>query len=122
MVWYQDDDADGTGAILTVPLGGGSVTTLVAPTDPNPPIWDPSSFFLPVPAVNGGHVVYTGAQRSGATVFGRDLFIVPLAGGIPVPVTENRGDQAYPALASGRRVLCLDASLGRADLMTRLVP
>lgn len=122
MVWYQDDDADGIGAILTVRLGGGNVTTLVAPTDPNPPIWDPSSFFLPVPAVNGGQVVYTGAQRSGATVFGRDLFIVPLAGGIAVPVTENRGDQAYPALASGRRVLWLDASLGRADLMTRLVP
>lgn len=122
IVWYQDDDLDGTGAIVTVPLGGDGVTTLVAPTDPNPPIWDPSSLFLPIPAVNAAHVVYAGAQRSGATVFGRDVFIVPLAGGISVPVTENRGDQAYPALASGRRVLWLDASMGRADLMTRAVP
>ena len=122
IVWYQDDDLDGVGAILAVPLGGSQIKELAGPDDAAAPTWDPASFFYAMPAVNDGNVVYAGDQRSGATEFGRDLFIVPLSGGTPVPVTENRGDQAHPALASGRQVLWLDASLGRADLMTRVVP
>lgn len=122
IVWYQDDDLDGDGAILAVPLGGSQIKQLAGPNDAAAPTWDPASFFYAMPAVNDGHVVYAGDQRSGATEFGRDLFIVPLSGGTPVPVTENRGDQAHPALASGRQVLWLDASLGRADLVTRVVP
>lgn len=122
IVWYQDDDLDGVGSILAVPLGGTRIKELAGPGDAAAPTWDPASFFYAMPAVNDGHVVYAGDQRAGATEFGRDLFIVPLTGGAPVPVTDNRGDQAHPALASGRRVLWLDASLGRADLVTRVVP
>jgi hypothetical protein len=45
---------------------------------------------------------------------------VRASGGRARRVTGNRGDQAYPAMATGRRVVWLDSSQGHTDLVTRV--
>jgi hypothetical protein len=69
-------------------------------------------------AANSDFVAYTDERRPG----GRDLRLLPVSGGTAVPVSSNRGDQAYPGLGIGRRVVFLDASQGRTDLVARTVP
>jgi hypothetical protein len=53
---------------------------------------------------------------------GRDVWIISANGGEPKRVTCNRGDQAYPAIGNGRRVVWMDSALGRTDLVTRESP
>ncbi|MFD5085194.1 M4 family metallopeptidase [Kitasatospora sp. NPDC058406] len=47
------------------------------------------------------------------------LYQVPVTGGAPVRLSCNRGVQAYPAADRGTRVLWLDYSPGRIDLVVR---
>jgi Zn-dependent metalloprotease len=132
MYWYQDDDflartADFFGAIKRAPLGGGPVETVVGSARTSSPYWEGLAIW-PTPAANGRYVAYSSelghAQAGGADSghVGRDVYVVAGRGGSPVRVTLNRGDQAFPALAEGRTVVWLDASLARTDLMTRRRP
>ena len=124
MVWYQDNDGDGRGAIMKMRLGSNARKTIVA-VGPNSPRWEGFAG-LPLVDANGTYAVYTderGYLNSGpASEVGRDVWIVPLAGGTPVKVTDNRGDQAWPQLGTGRRALWLDSARARTDLVTRIVP
>ena len=87
----------------------------------------------PVPSANNGYVAYSDesgyADRFIDNVptdnenVGRNVYVVVAGGGAPpVAVTNNRGDQAYPAIAGGDQVLWLDGSLARTDLMTNGPP
>ena len=124
IVWYQDNDGDGRGAIMKMRLGSNARKTIVA-VGPNSPRWEGFAG-LPLVDANGTYAVYTderGYLNSGpASEVGRDVWIVPLAGGTPVKVTDNRGDQAWPQLGTGRRALWLDSARARTDLVTRIVP
>lgn len=57
-----------------------------------------------------------------ASETGRDVWLISSSGGDPKRVTCNRGDQAYPAIGKGRRVVWMDSALGRTDLVTRPSP
>ena len=96
----------------------------------NAPVW----FGLtspPIVAANTSHVAYSDefGFAFGQTdpsfpneQVGRDVWVVALSGGSPSLVTSNLGDQAYPQLTRTGRVLWLDSSRARTDLMTKAVP
>lgn len=125
IVWYQDNDGDGRGAIMKMRLGSKRKTVLV-------PAWRSSAprsegvAGMPLTDANGTHAVYTDERgyvdNVPASEVGRDVWIVPLDGGVPTEVTENRGDQAWPQLGKGRRAIWLDSARARTDLVTRIVP
>ncbi|MGH2734295.1 MAG: M4 family metallopeptidase [Actinomycetota bacterium] len=131
MYWWQDDDGDGTGEIMRVRLARGTrPRTVVAEDSPFAPVWQGVTGALvpPVPSANADFVAYSD-ESDYVTRFvdelpitnenvGRNVYVVPVAGGTPRLVTENRGDQAYPAIADGDQVLWLDGSMARTDLMT----
>ena len=126
--WYQDPDSDPPVALMRARIGTTRRTTLIGERSSAAPGWLGVSFSLM--AANDDFVVYTdetayqtvvtgGELESGE---GRDLWLLPVAGGFRRPVTSNGGDQAYPGLGFGRRVVFLDASPGRTDLVVRTVP
>lgn len=131
--WFEDSDGDGINAIKRAKLGTSRVTTVVSERSNVAPVYvgvtAPSA-----PSVNRRWLAYTD-EYGYALEFtvdpdaipsdrvGRDIFIVRASGGTPRLVTSNRGDQAYPAFAgSGRKLLWLDSSQGRTDLLKRIVP
>jgi hypothetical protein len=57
-----------------------------------------------------------------ASETGPDVWIVSSGGDGPERITCNRGEQAYPAIGFGRRVVWMDSALGRTDLVTRKGP
>jgi bacillolysin len=127
MVWYQDNNGDGRGAIMKMRLGSNARTTIVA-DGPDSPRWE-GYVGLPLVDANATYAVYTderGYLNNGpASEVGRDVWMVPLAGeetAVAVKVTDNRGDQAWPQLATGRRAIWLDSARARTDLVTRIVP
>lgn len=133
LLWYQDNDFDAIGSIRRMDLVTGAKKVLVPESSDAAPIWALSLTTPPVPSANSGSVVYS-SELAYALEFGgapdliendevgRDIFIVPLNGGQPQPVTSNRADQAFPLMGSGRRVIWLDSSEARTDLVTREVP
>ena len=125
VVWYQDGDGDGRGAIMKMRLGSKTKSTLVPAGGPSSPRWKGVAG-LPLVDANGTYAVYTDERgylsNVPASQVGRDVLMVPLAGGTPVEVTQNRGDQAWPQLGTGRRAMWLDAAMARTDLVTRIVP
>jgi Zn-dependent metalloprotease len=132
VVWYEDRDGDGDGAIVKARLGRTARKVLVREDAAGAPTWEFGSYALspPIPSGNRDLVVYNdelgyvrfAQQDPGfpASEVGRDVWMVPLRGGAPRRVTANRGDQAYPLMARGRRVVWLDSSQGHTDLVTRL--
>jgi Zn-dependent metalloprotease len=114
--WYQDPDGDPPVALMKARIGRANRTALIRESSPRAPRWQGVS--LALIAANRSFVAYTDERRLG----GRDLRLLPVGGGTSVPVTTNRGDQAYPGLSFGRRVVFLDASQGRTDLVARTVP
>jgi Zn-dependent metalloprotease len=114
--WYQDPDADLPVALMKARIGRTNRTALIRESSPRAPRWRGLS--LALIAANKDFVAYTDERTLG----GRDLRLLPVGGGGSVPVTSNRGDQAYPGLSLGRRVVFLDASQGRTDLVARTVP
>ena len=124
LVWYQDNNGDGRGAIMKMRLGSNARNTVVA-EGPNSPRWEGYAG-LPLVDANASYAVYTderGYLNSGpASGVGRDVWMVPLSGGTAVKVTDNRGDQAWPQLGTGRRAIWLDSARARTDLVTRIVP
>jgi Zn-dependent metalloprotease len=114
--WYQDPDGDPPVALMKMRIGRPNRTALIREGSRRAPRWQGLS--LALIAANRGYVAYTDERRLG----GRDLRLIPVGGGRPVRVTSNRGDQAYPGLSFGRRVVFLDASQGRTDLVARTVP
>jgi bacillolysin len=128
--WYEDRNGDGVGEIRYVTLGSSKVRTL--DTGDSPPTWfSAASYTPPAPAVNDEVVVYgdeqnvfqTAGEDVPASEIGRDLWLVPVDGSEePTKVTDGRGDQSFATLGDGRRVLWLDSSSGKTDLLSRLVP
>jgi beta propeller repeat protein len=116
VLWYQDPNATPPVALMRARIGRTNRTALIREGSSRAPRWQGSSFALL--AANNNYVVYTDERRLG----GRDLRLIPVGGGRSVRVTLNRGDQAYPGLSVGRRVVFLDASQGRTDLVARFVP
>jgi Zn-dependent metalloprotease len=114
--WYQDPDADLPVALMKARIGRSKRTALIREGSTRAPRWQGVS--LALIAANSNYVAYTDERRAG----GRNLRLLPIGGGTSVPVTSNRGDQAYPGLSFGRRVVFLDASQGRTDLVARTVP
>jgi bacillolysin len=133
LLWYQDDGFDGAGSIRRLDLRTGKKKVIVPEDSGAGPVWVLGLTNPPIPSANDRFVVYS-SELNYAIEFGldsdlveneqvgRDIFIVPLGGGEPQLVTNNRADQAFPSLGSGRRVIWLDSSGGRTDLVTREVP
>ncbi|MFN2588330.1 MAG: M4 family metallopeptidase [Actinomycetota bacterium] len=133
VVWYEDRDGDGEGAIYKARLGSSRRKVLVRAGARGAPTWEFGSYALnpPIPSANRrwvayndelGYVRFFAQQDPGfpASEVGRDIWIVRSSGGRARRVTTNRGDQAYPALSTGRRVVWLDSSQGHTDLVTRV--
>lgn len=133
--WYQDSDyysasPDHSGSILFARYGGARSVLVPEGDAALSPMWGGVTDVPPVPAVSGDHVVYSDERgyvlrAKGSDVpadqVGRDLWVVPASGGVPRRLTENRGDQAYPALARDH-VVWLDSAQGQTDLVAKLVP
>ena len=133
ITWYEDRDGDGVGAIVKARLGRTKRKVLVREGAAGAPTWEFGAYALspPIPAANRRYVAYDDelgyvryfAQQDPdfpASEVGRDVWIVSASGGRAQRITTNRGDQAYPLLARGRRVLWLDSSQGHTDLVTRV--
>ncbi len=133
VTWYEDRDGDGDGAIVKARLGSTKREVLVGEGDRAAPTWEFGAYALspPVPSGNREYVAYNDelgyvrffTQQDPdfpASEVGRDIWIVRASGGRARRVTTNRGDQAYPLMATGRRVLWLDSSQGHTDLVTRI--
>ncbi|HEV2756901.1 MAG TPA: M4 family metallopeptidase [Actinomycetota bacterium] len=132
VVWYEDPDGDGDGRIVKARLGSKRRKVLVGENDPGAPTWEFGAYALspPIPSANRRWVTYNdelGYVRFfeqdpdfPASDVGRDIWIVRSSGGRARRVTTNRGDQAYSAMATGRRVVWLDSSQGHTDLVTRV--
>jgi Zn-dependent metalloprotease len=126
--WYQDPDADPPVALMKARIGRSRRTALIRERSPAAPGWLGVS--LALIAANKNFVVYTDESAYESVLAGgelapgegRDLRLLPVGGGTPVSVTSNSGDQAYPGLGFGRRVVFLDSSQGRTDLVARTVP
>jgi Zn-dependent metalloprotease len=125
--WYEDRRRGLRVAVMKARIGAKRRTALVQERSPAAPRWLGVSFALM--AANRNFVAYTDESAYEAVIAGgelepragRDLRLLPVGGGTPVPVTTNSGDQAYPGLGFGRRVVFLDASQGRTDLVARTV-
>ncbi|MFN2543689.1 MAG: M4 family metallopeptidase [Actinomycetota bacterium] len=132
--WFFDANNDGLGVINTMSLDTGKVRTLVGLELPGN-----GSFFwygaarAPFVSANEHYVTYADestlvAHFNGDDVplgdAGRDVYIVPIAGGgAPVLVSNNTGDQGYPQMAGDdQQVIWLDGSQGRVDIATRPTP
>lgn len=133
VVWYEDRNGDGVGGIVKARLGQARRKVLVREGAAGAPTWEFGAYALspPIPSANRRWVVYNdelGYVRHfvqqdpdfPASEVGRDVWIVPASGGPARRVTRNRGDQAYPLMARGRRVLWLNSSQGHTDLVTRV--
>jgi bacillolysin len=133
VVWYRDRNGDGVGGIVKAPLGHTKQKVLVREGAAGAPTWEFGAYALnpPIPSANGDYVVYNdelGYVRHfvqqdpdfPASEVGRDVWIVDASGGRARRITTNRGDQAHPLMARGRRVLWLDSSGGHTDLVTRV--
>ena len=125
--WFQDANNDGTGAIMRANLNGKKKKALVKESSVTAPVYDGIGLEPPRISVNGKFLVYV--DEYGFTDpdydqkhVGRDVWHLPVTGGLPRLVTCNRGDQAYASIGSGQRSVWLDGALGRTDLMTRAKP
>ncbi len=126
--WFQDVNDDGIGSIMRAKHNGKRKKALVKASDTEvAPVYQGITPEAPRLSANEDFVVYPdeyGYARASDPGYdreqvGRDVWIVPVTGGIPRLVTCNRGDQAYPSIGDGERAAWLDGSLGRTDLMTR---
>ncbi|CAN5721035.1 hypothetical protein BH20ACT23_BH20ACT23_21880 [soil metagenome] len=129
--WFQDANNDGTGAIMRANLQGKKKKALVKESSVEiAPFYDGITLEPPRISVNDKFLVYVdeyGYGRASDPDFarehvGRDVWHMPVTGGLPRVVTCNRGDQGYSSIGNGQRAVWLDGSLGRTDLMTRAKP
>ncbi len=125
--WYEDRRPGLRVAVMKARIGARRRTALIQERSPAAPRWLGVSFALI--AANKNFVAYTDESAYEGVIVGgelepgegRDLWLLPVGGGTAVPVTSNSGDQAYPGLGFGRRVVFLDSSQGRTDLVARTV-
>ena len=125
--WFQDVDNDGFGSIMRAKRNGKDRKALVRESNEDiAPYYAGITLEPPRISANGKFLVYVeeyGYDRaSNPGHVGRDVWHIPVTGGVPRVVTCNRGDQAFASIGEGRRAVWLDASLGRTDLMTRAEP
>jgi beta propeller repeat protein len=132
--WYEDADfftnkpGSGFGTIMRAKHNGKNVKALFKASNPNAPVWFGVTPATPTVSGNNSWVAYD--EESGyvadvldpnypAALVGRNVFIVPSGGGGPKLLTCNAGDQAFPAIGNNKRVLFMDSSQARTDLVTR---
>ncbi|MDQ3940075.1 MAG: M4 family metallopeptidase [Actinomycetota bacterium] len=131
--WYQDTNFDAVGAIMRANLNGRKRKAIVPEGADFAPVWFAVSPAPPLISFAGSFVSYhdefgyvydrfANDPEFPNEEVGRDVWVVPASGGGPVRITSNIGDQAYPQMAEGNRVLWLDSSRARTDLMTRVLP
>ncbi|MFB6892790.1 M4 family metallopeptidase [Kitasatospora sp. NPDC056327] len=97
--------ADGSGVTDLVPAGAP-----VTPTGLQLAATDEAITFDHQAGPTDGH-------WSGGSV--AKLYQVPVGGGTPVRVSCNRGEQVFPTADTGTRVVWLDGTRGRTDLVVR---
>ncbi|MFC4910685.1 M4 family metallopeptidase [Actinomadura gamaensis] len=114
LFFAEDTDADPDRVgISRADVDGGGVTPVLA-DGPNAPR---------IIALKGNEAWVTYDALSAADIFTNaglpKLFQLPAGGGVPVPVSCDRGEQGRFGVGDGRRVVWVDGTAGRADLVTR---
>jgi hypothetical protein len=127
VAWQQPKGFRYGSGIFVMNLETGQKTKLVDRKAPEAPFLVGVSL-PPFIQVNSEFVVYVDergfvqTEVPGGEIdesqLGRDIWMVPVAGGTAAKVTCNRGDQTYPAIGTGGRVLWFDTARARTDLMT----
>lgn len=131
VAWYQDANSDGVGSIVRAKLGSSRRKVLVPEDSDTSPVWLGGRLtgVAAGPALSAGadFVAYTDERALAAKFFGdlpvpdaevgRDIWVVPVAGGVARLATSARGDQGYPAAGDGGLLLWLDGRAGRTDLV-----
>lgn len=135
LFWFEQNIFDARGSIVRMDLRTGRRRVLVRPSSDDAPVWILALTYPPIVSANKRFLAYSSeigyAREFGAIgqpgavpndQVGRDIFLMRVRGGGRVPVTSNRGDQAFPLMGSGRRVIWLDSLTGLTDVVTRSVP
>ena len=135
MFWFEQNIFEDRGSIVRMDLRTGRRRVVVRSSSDDAPVWVLALTTPPLVSANDNYFVYSSemeyAREFGAIgrpgsvpndQVGRDIFIVPIRGGSPVPVTENRADQAFPLIGEDRRVIWLDSTTSLTDLVSRVVP
>jgi bacillolysin len=120
LLWSEQSNnpSEPTAAIKSGALDGSGVRDVVAADDPRAPAFGTFSAndkwisYLDMLEGNGAENRYL-----------PKLFQIPIGGGVDgVRVSCNRGAQMSPAADTGRRVVWLDSTPGRTDLVSRSKP
>lgn len=126
--WFEDTNLDGDGRIRRAKLNGKRKKTVVAEGQGYSPVWIGDTNLL-IPSANSKWVTYNDElfylvdpSLADPEQIGRDVWIARASGGPAKLVTANRGDQAYPAMAGGRRVVWFDTAKAQTDLVTQKSP
>ncbi|MGV9271421.1 M4 family metallopeptidase [Kitasatospora sp. NPDC003701] len=121
LLWLQSaaDPTSGGDTIRSGALDGSGVSDLLPGSSPYTPAG--LEFTATDQAVTFQH---RGAKPSGgwSNAALPKLYQLPVTGGTPVRVSCNRGTQFHPAADQGARVVWLDATAGRNDLVARNQP
>jgi beta propeller repeat protein len=134
--WYEDSDfftggiGAGFGTIMRARRNGTEIRPLFKESHRLAPVWNGYTS-PPKVSANNNWVVYheefgyataeVDPQFPAAQV-GRDVYMVSAKGGKPLIVSCNKGDQAYPSIGSGQRVVFMDSSRLSTDLVTSASP
>ncbi|GHE29928.1 hypothetical protein GCM10017673_35890 [Streptosporangium violaceochromogenes] len=116
LVWLQDAQQDGRQGIMRAKADGGSPAVL-SPDD------DAAHSLIDMDATDAA-VTYGFFPEVMAPVNDSlpKIAQLPATGGTPAPVTCNRGEHGAFAAAGDTRVVWVDGTAGRADLVTRAEP
>ena len=134
--WYEDSDfftnrsGAGFGTIMRAKRNGTGIKPLFKESHRLAPVWNGYTS-PPKVTANRNWVAYH--EEFGYSIaeidplypaaqIGRDVFMVSAGGGKPRIVSCNKGDQAFPAIGRGQRVVFLDSSRSSTDLVTRSTP
>src|SRR5207237_7310879 len=90
LVFYDDANGDGVGAIMKWKLGSKHLTTLVSTKNSAAPLWVGVTPIPPIPALNSANAAYT-------SEIGLDAYVL----GLPVPLGDV-GRKLYELAISGR--------------------
>ena len=134
--WYEDSDfftnrpGAGFGTIMRARRNGKDVRPLFKETHRLAPAWNG---FTSPPKVSAnknwvaydeefGYSIAEVDPQFPSAQIGRDVFLVSARGGGPMLVSCNKGDQAFPAIGRGQRVVFMDSSRESTDLVTKVGP
>jgi beta propeller repeat protein len=134
--WYEDSDfftnraGAGFGTIMRATRNGKEIKALFKETHRLAPVWNGYTSPPKVSANNNWVAYHEEFGYSTADLdpsfpaaqIGRDVFMVSAKGGPPLIVSCNKGDQAFPSIGYGQRVVFMDSSRLSTDLVTKKTP